>query len=49
MLTAAGAGITGTGRTFTVTPGGDVVSQDVAVTVTSPCRTAMWSAATITP
>lgn len=34
VLTASGAGITGTGPTFTVTPAGDVVSQDVTVTVT---------------
>ncbi|MBW9119585.1 alternate-type signal peptide domain-containing protein [Microbacterium trichothecenolyticum] len=34
VLTASGAGITGSGPTFTVTPAGDVVSQDVTVTVT---------------
>jgi alternate signal-mediated exported protein len=34
VLTASGAGITGTGPTFTVTPAGEVVSQDVTVTVT---------------
>jgi alternate signal-mediated exported protein len=34
VLTASGTGITGTGPTFTVTPGAGVVSQDVTVTVT---------------
>lgn len=34
VLTASGAGITGTGPTFTVAPGTGVVAQDVTVTVT---------------
>lgn len=33
-LTASGTGISGTGPTFTVTPGAGVVSDDVTVTVT---------------
>lgn len=32
-LTASGPGISGTGPTFTVTPGAGVISQDVTVTV----------------
>jgi alternate signal-mediated exported protein len=34
VLTASGTGISGTGPTFTVTPGAGVVDQDVTVTVT---------------
>ncbi len=34
VLTASGSGITGTGPTFTVTPGAGVVNQNVTVTVT---------------
>jgi alternate signal-mediated exported protein len=34
VLSATGAGITGTGPTFTVIPGAGVVDQDVTVTVT---------------
>ncbi|WP_160150911.1 alternate-type signal peptide domain-containing protein [Microbacterium timonense] len=34
VLSASGTGISGTGPTFTVTPGTGVVSQDVTVTVT---------------